>query len=52
MAFLSEVNPYLKDPQKRAKIILRQVVDSSAFEGIQGLTQGDRLSAAAMAEKE
>lgn len=34
---LAETNPYLKDLQKRAELLRRQVINSSAFEGIRGL---------------
>lgn len=47
--FLAETNPYLVDPKQRAEIIQRQVIDSNAFEGLQGL--GQRLKPSALANK-
>lgn len=34
---LAETNPYLRDPKKRQEILLRQALESSAFEGARGL---------------
>lgn len=46
---LADTNPFLKDPKRRAEILLRQTVDSSAFEGARGLGHRDSPSASAKA---
>ena len=47
--FLAETNPYLRDTDKRAEILLRQTIDSCAYEGIRGLGQRDSPSRSALA---
>ncbi len=35
---LIETNPYLRDPEQRRRLLERNALDSSAFEGARGLT--------------
>ena len=37
MASLIETNPYLRDPETRRRMLERNALDSSAFEGARGL---------------
>ncbi len=37
MASLLETNPYLRDPETRRRMLERNALDSSAFEGARGL---------------
>lgn len=37
MAPLTQTNPYLRDPEKRMKMLVRNAIDSCTFEGAQGL---------------
>lgn len=43
MARVIETNPYLRDPELRARMILRSVATSSAIEGIRKPFEGARL---------
>lgn len=47
--FLAETNPYLKNRKFREEMILRQSIDSNAFEGVHGL--GQRLNPSRIAKE-
>ncbi len=47
MASLLETNPYLRDPETRRRMLERNALDSSAFEGAQGLKPRDPQQSAA-----
>jgi hypothetical protein len=37
MASLAETNPYIRDPERRRRVLEENALDSSAFEGVRGL---------------
>ena len=41
MPSLLETNPYLRDPETRRRMLERNALDSSAFEGARGLKPRD-----------
>ena len=54
MASLAESNPHIADPENRRRLIVRNAVDSSAFEGARGLKvleDGQDSSVGAIADK-
>jgi len=47
MTSLLETNPYLRDPETRRRMLERNALDSSAFEGARGLKPRDLQPSAA-----